>query len=363
MKILFIIGSLVFTGAVLALPSFSADPVAGFICNAQTRECFLDVIKSEDGGDILYPGCSTRPFDDMTGLREEGFVFIEGNDLRKRQTQDPGYSFCGDGALVAAEPEDASPALAQQIEGFNLVGYGEGGEKAWDVKGDRADIVGDQVALTNVDANSYGEQDMNLKARKGTIDKITGNVDLEQDVVITAQTGAQMKTDTLQWRRDADLVETEDLVTIEDKDMIIVGKGFEAHPSLKEARLKAAVTADIETVPPEGKGKNRIQITCDGPMELDQVRQVAVFRDNVVAIELDSGRKLVSDVMDVRFDPRTRKIQEIVCTGNVELHQDGNVTHSEALVYRAEDQRVTLTGRPKLIIDSGDVNTQSFLSN
>jgi lipopolysaccharide export system protein LptA len=64
-------------------------------------------------------------------------------------------------------------------------------------------------------------------------------------------------------------------------------------------------------------------------------------------------------MMEVRFDEHNKHITEIVCTGNVELYQDGNVTHSDMLVYKAAEQRVTISGKPKLLIDAKDVDTQS----
>jgi LPS export ABC transporter protein LptC len=250
--------------------------------------------------------------------------------------------------------------IAQQIEGFNLVGYSDAGKKDWDLKGDKADIVGNQVAITNVDANSYKGQEMNIKAKKGTVDKVTGDVQLERDVVITDEKGGQMKTDSLNWQRDQDLVQTEDRVKIEDKGMKVEGTGLEAHPSIKSAKLKSDVSADIMTNAVSENGKeNRIQITSEGPMDLEQSKQLATFRDNVVAIELATGRKLKSDLMEVRFDEHNKHINEIVCTGNVELYQDGNVTHSDMLVYKADEQRVTISGKPKLLIDAKDIDTQS----
>jgi LPS export ABC transporter protein LptC len=251
--------------------------------------------------------------------------------------------------------------IAQQIEGFNLVGYSDAGKKDWDIKGDKADIVGDQVAVTNVNANSYKGQEMNIKARKGTVDKSTGDVTLHEDVVITDEKGGQMKTDSIEWQRKNDLVQTEDRVKIEDQDMKVEGTGLEAHPSVKTAKLKSDVSADISTNSVSENGKaNRIQITSDGPMELEQDKKLATFRNNVVAIELSTGRKLKADLMEVRYDEKSKHISEIVCTGNVELYQDGNITHSDMLVYKADDQRVTLTGKPKLIIDAQGVDTEKI---
>lgn len=345
------------------LRSAHADPVAGYICNTQTKECFFDVIR-DDQGEVAFPGCSVREVGDKEMLKGEGYAVISGDALRKRASKSKDYAFCG----AAPKPVDVplpktASGVTQQIEGFNLVGYSDGGEKSWDIKGDKADILGDEVAVTNVDANSYGDKDMNLTAKKGTLDKATGNVHLEQDVVITSEDGAQMKTDTLEWQRKNDLVQTKDRVVIEDKDMQVSGTGMEARPSVKSAVLKSDVTANIAAAASGVNGEkknNRIQITSDGPMELDQASQKAIFHDNVIAIELSTGRKLKADMMEVKFDQTAKKIEEIVCTGDVELHQGENVTHSDMLVYKADEQRMTLTGRPKLLIDPGTTDTKEF---
>lgn len=250
-------------------------------------------------------------------------------------------------------------ALPQQIEGLNLVGYSDAGKKSWDIKGETADIVGNKVNVTKVDANSYGREDTNLTARKGQINRTTGNVHLENDVVITSQNGAQMKTETLDWNRGENIVRTQDVVTLEDEIMKIKGKGMEAHPALKVAKLDSNVTADIKVQSQDQKKDNRIQITSDGSMEIDQATQKAIFTDHVVAEELSTGRVLKADRMEVLFDEKTKKVKEIVCTGNVEVHQDNNVTHSDSLVYKADEQRTLLKGRPKLIIDAKEADTSS----
>jgi LPS export ABC transporter protein LptC/lipopolysaccharide transport protein LptA len=264
--------------------------------------------------------------------------------------------------VLASNAVRAEDIPAQQLEGFNLSGYSQSGQKSWDIKGDKADVQGNEVAVTNVNANSYGEQDLNLTAKKGKIDKATGDVDLEQDVVITSDSGATLKTDTLQWQRNKDLVQTDDKVSIEDGTMTVQGTGMQAHPSLKDAKLKSDVTANIQAEGKDKKKDNQIQITSDGPMEIDQAAQTAVFTENVQAIEMSSGRKLKADRMKVTFDEDSRKIKEILCTGNVEVHQGMNITYSDSLTYKADEQRMILTGKPKLIIDPGDHTSQEMLN-
>ena len=91
-----------------------------------------------------------------------------------------------------------------------------------------------------------------------------------------------------------------------------------------------------------------VTITCDGPMEIDQAKQQAVFNNNVKAMQ--SGRELKADRMEVYFDQTNNQIKEMVCIGNVSITQGENTTYAEKAVYRAEDQKLILSGRPKLIL-------------
>lgn len=354
---------LIFCSLLAPAPALFAEPLAGYVCNPGTKECFLDLIR-DDSGDIIFPGCLTFDAAQEQHLLKKGYRIIPDSDIFKMIEKDPDFSFCDEGKDPFEKEKSSdheSSGVPQEIEGFNLVGYNDGGKKAWDIKGDKANILGDQVDVTNVDAYSYGEQEVNIKARKGKLDKATGNVFLEKDVVITSEGGARMTTNTLEWQRQKDLVRTTDKVMIEDDQMTVTGTGLQAHPDRRDARLQGDVTANISAAATGDKNDNRIEITSDGPMEIVQAEQKAVFYDNVVAIELSTGRRLKADRMDVSFDEQSRRIKEIVCTGNVELHQGGNVSHSDSLVYKADEQKMTLTGRPKILIDPGQTDTKEFL--
>src|SRR3989338_6198605 len=77
-------------------------------------------------------------------------------------------------------PAESSSSTPQQFEGFDLTGYGQDGIKTWDLKGDSADILGDMIQLTNVNANAYGDEKMNVTAKTGTINKASGKMHLEK---------------------------------------------------------------------------------------------------------------------------------------------------------------------------------------
>ena len=240
---------------------------------------------------------------------------------------------------------------AQQFEKFNLRGYTDSGAKSWDLKGDTAQIDGNMVNINNVDANHYGEQQVNLTAAKGKLNKDSGNVHLEKEVVITSQEGSQLKTDHLDWEKNKDTVKTDAPVVITNstQGMIATGVGLEAHPTLQTAQMKEDVKITVKNDKTQAQ---TVTITCDGPMEIDQKKNKATFTINVVAVETD--RTLKTDLMEVFFDPDTHQIKEAICTGNVEMVQAGNVTHSQKAVYNGTDETLTLLGRPKLIMVTGD---------
>jgi LPS export ABC transporter protein LptC/lipopolysaccharide transport protein LptA len=263
-------------------------------------------------------------------------------------------------SLYAEESVSSSPSGDQKIKGFNLQGYSDNGDKAWDVNGDTADVNGSKVTLSNVDANSYGEEKINVTADKGTIDQASGNMQLNKDVIVTSERGTQLITDSLNWSREKDLVSTSDPVIITDKAMMVKGKGMEAKPGLKNATIQEDVTVRMNTEPKKIDGRY-VTVTSDGPMTIDQVKLSAIFEDNVVAIQAD--KMIKADKMEVHFLPEMKGIKEMVCLGNVEIYQGENKTYAEKATYDAATQKVTLSGRPKLIMLTDEKNGISAFTN
>ncbi len=253
------------------------------------------------------------------------------------------------------------PVLAQdagqQFEGFNLEGYTDDGEKSWDVNGSTADVMGEKIKITDVNANAYGQEKMNVKANSGLVDQASGEMELHDDVIITTEDGAQLMTDSLYWDREEDLVTSEDDVFITDQGLTVSGVGLEAKPGLKRSQINQDVRAlvDIDEVGKDDKydedfqePKKPLTITSDGPMVIDQVKQLATFEDNVIAVQEDQTLK--ADRMEVYMNEDMNDIIEIVCIGNVEIMQGENKTYAERAVFNRETQRLTLSGRPKLIL-------------
>lgn len=265
----------------------------------------------------------------------------------------------------------------QQISDFSLTGYAEKGKKSWDISGKSADIFDNIIKLKDVIGNLYGEkEDIKLTADKGDFDKVEGKVHLEQNVVITSSGGTKLTTDSLDWDRKNQLVNTEDPVKITRDNMVTTGKGAKAHPNLNQVTLEKEVRVDINPVSREGKtvdDKEKTIITCDGSLEIDYAKNIATFNNNV---KVDThGNLIYSDIMDVYFSTSSNdkskesdksslfggaEIEKIVCRGNVKIVHGQNVSYSEEATYTAADKKIVLTGRPKLIIYSTEELSAPF---
>lgn len=257
----------------------------------------------------------------------------------------------------------------QQISDFSLVGYEEKGKKSWDISGRSADIFTEVVKLKDVSGNLYGkDEDVNLTAKKGDFNKEDGKVYLKEDVVITTSQGARLTTDSMDWDRKNQVVTTKDRVNIDKDNINIVGIGAHGEPGLNKMALNKDVRVDINPLSPEDSIddlviKDRVIITCDGPMEVDYARNIASFNINVRVERPDII--IYSDKMDIYFivqdkgsksiktaESMAGSIDRIVASGNVRIVRGDNVSYSQEAVYTAQDKRIVLNGRPKLVFYS-----------
>lgn len=265
----------------------------------------------------------------------------------------------------------------QQIADFSLSGFGDKGKKAWDISGKSADIFSDIIKLKDVIGNFYGEDEtINLTADSGDFNKQDGKVHLKQNVVITTSSGARLTTDSLDWDRKNQLVSTKEVVNIKKENMLTVGRGASGQTDLNTVTLEKEVEVNInpaEKPAAKAGAKNKTVITCDGPLNIDYAKNIAVFNNNV---KVDSdGTLIYSDKMDVYFGASSgqdkgaagdtlsemgSKIEKIVARGNVKIIRGENVSYSDEATYTASDKRITLSGKPKLVIYSAEEMNASF---
>jgi len=237
----------------------------------------------------------------------------------------------------------------QQFLEFNLSGHSKDGQKSWEVRGESADIFEDTVKLKNVDADLYGDEKVNLKSKTGNLNKTSGDMHLEEDVVAITETGSKLTTDSLDWKRDSGLITTEDKVVIERQNLVAEGRGAEAKTDFKKAKLKDDVTVEIASED-EDKNLKKTVITCDGSLDIDYQNSIAVFNDNVKV--KDERGEMFSDLMEVFFDTETKGIIKIVAKGNVKIINQENESYCNEAIYTASDKKIKLIGRPKLILYS-----------
>ncbi len=253
----------------------------------------------------------------------------------------------------------------QQMEDFNLTGYGANGQKTWEVAGASMDMMDDEIKITDITARMFGDREnLVVTADHGNFDKQTGVVRLTDNVRAVTDGGLTLNTEVLDWSQTQRVITTDEKVEVQRENLTAVGTGLKAEPDAKIANFEKDVILTLEQEkegpqaapgPPKALeqpfgGPGKLIITCDGPMQLNYDEQVAVFHDNVkVASEGDQG-VLIADKMTVRFDTETRQIDRIEADGNVQIRRDGNTSYSDGAVFTNAERKVVLTGRPKLIL-------------
>lgn len=288
--------------------------------------------------------------------------------------------FLAAGSAFAQEQREQTPSenagdSDQQISDFSLSGFNDQGKKSWDLAGKTADIFENVVKLKDVKGYLYGEQEeIKLTADKGDFDKKEGKVHLEQDVLITTSSGAKLSTNSLDWDRKNQLINTKDRVNIEKENLIATAEGATGRPNLNKVNLEKDVQVEIKPENPKEDGKKEAEasktiITCDGPLEIDYEKNIATFKNNVKVDNKDA--MIYSDIMDVYFAKPAKagaasvtegktpalmnsRIDRILARGNVKIIKGENVSYSEEATYIGAEKRIILTGRPKLILSSTD---------
>jgi len=234
-----------------------------------------------------------------------------------------------------ASQRDAKAKDAASVDGvkhkvlsFNLEGLSEKGTKKWDVKGESAEAINEnEVKLDNIVAKAYGEEAQAvITADQGVYDKSKNSVKLQKNVKATIESRSGF---------------TGGLVDFS-------GQSAQGDPKQNEADQK----------------KTKTVITCDGEVLFDYERNIANFVNNV-HVDSEDG-SIIADKITVHLDPDTKQAREIVAEGNVKIKRGENMTYSEKATYDAVTKKVSLAGRPKLVIyqegSQGGIDT-SFMGD
>lgn len=239
---------------------------------------------------------------------------------------------CGGGSEKApTAPAAESPTgVDQQIMSFSLAGYEKSGKKKWEVEGKTADIMAEVVNLTNVVAKAYGEEvNMTLIADRGVFNRDSNDVHFESNVVVASSDGSTLSTEALDWKNGEEKIYT-------DKPVKIVRGPADDASGAKPSKDIGALSTGPTT------------ITCDGPMEINYGKNCAEFNTKV-KVEDDRGR-IFCDKAVAYYDSENHRVAKIVATGNVKIVRGGSWTFSDEAVYLAQEQKVILTGSPRVVI-------------
>ena len=265
---------------------------------------------------------------------------------------------------LAIPTEATTPEPEQTIDGFSLSGFGQAGERAWEIRGETADIFPDQIRLNNFTGTVYDKEKITVTAKRGNYNKVKNRVRLEDDVVITTESGAELTTDYLDWDRETQEVRTEAPVDINRDNMFLSGIGIIGRTNLSNVNLKKDILLRVNDE------ERKIVVTCSGPLSINYADNIAVFHKDVLVN--DSQSQIYADLMEVFFTisesdsqsdffaGKTSTIRKIIARGNVKIVRQGNVSHSNEAVYNAQAKTLTLTGRPKLVIYSTEEMDASF---
>ncbi len=231
--------------------------------------------------------------------------------------------------------------LEQKVLSFTMDGRSSKGVKQWHLEGNSAEIIKDDIYLNDLSAVAYGDTStIYLTSNNGIYNKEEGQVELMGDVIVTLADGFMLTTERASWSQKTKEIFTDAVVLIKRDKLTAVGTGGKANSDLGVAFLFKEVTVSME---PD------TTVYCDGPLELNYNKKIAVFHNNVKVKDKDG--KLFSDKLIVEFDPETEQFKQVTAEGNVKTQKGNNCTLSEKAIYTESTKSVRLLGRPRIIID------------
>lgn len=239
----------------------------------------------------------------------------------------------------------------QKVYFFSFAKYNPAGGTEIEIEGDSANILADTVDLLNVVAKAYADETpVTITADKGKYEKKTNMVHIEQNVVATTQDGTRMTTQELDIYPEKHVLQNDVQTIVRKNNINVDGIGAHGDTNLKRVKFKKNVTVIVQ--PDKGSSEEPTVITCDGPLEIDYNKNIAYFKDNVIA--KDRRGTLYADTMDVYYSKANKKVSKIVAKGNVVIENpDGNKTYSESVVYLADEGRVILGGDTEALYAGG----------
>ena len=240
---------------------------------------------------------------------------------------------------------DMSLALEQNVTSFSIEGRSPKGARQWNLNGDSARIVGEDIYLDNLKAVVYGDDTVvNLSSDSGVYKRSAGEVELIGNVRVFSGKDFSLVTSIAKWSQEDKEIFTDAAVKITREGMTAVGKGGRANSDEKWARLNSEVRVFIE---PDTR------VRSAGPLEVMYEDNVAVFKDNVIVEDKDG--RLLADLLTIEFDPETKRLDQVVAEGNVKVKKGNTYMLSGKAIYTEGTKSAQLLGRPRIIIDPAEI--------
>ncbi len=233
-----------------------------------------------------------------------------------------------------------SYAFEESLDKFVLTGYDKENNKKWELQGDKANIAGKDIDLTDLVGKVY-EKDkiIYIKADKGFIDKNSKEVSLKENVIVKDSEGTYLYTNILNWNQETEIIWTDVDLRLVKNENEVTGTGGELDTKFSKALIKKDV--ELKIIP-------QTIITSDGPLEMDYIKNIAIFTKNVHVV--DRRGEMFCDSLTVYFDPEKKSIIKSHAKGDVKLRRGNSWSYSQEAVYDTKNGTISLLGRPKLEI-------------
>ena len=151
-------------------------------------------------------------------------------------------------SLSVGKDEEKEEVPLLSIEGVNLVGWNEDGERSWKIEADSGVQFSDRMVLEGVSFYLLdgGEFVSKGEAKEAIIDS-NSNLILKEDIVLVSYlNGTQLFTSEMKWTVSERKLETGKKVVIKRENIIVEGLGLTANPDLSQVEIKSnAVTKFI----------------------------------------------------------------------------------------------------------------------
>ena len=195
--------------------------------------------------------------------------------------------------------------------------------------------------MFNVIAKAYSDDaPITITADEGEFDRATSIMHLTKNVIATTDDGARLLTEVMDIQTETSVIETEELAEVRKDSMRLIGLGAKCEQGLNHVTF----FKDIQVFFNENE-EDQIEITCDGPLEIDYEKNHAIFKNNVIS--RDRTGVLYSDDMDVYYDKESREAEKIYAYGDVLIEQGKKKTYSDSVLYLVKEGRVILDGDPE----------------